>query len=58
MKKLVMTLEIKDDQDSQEVFTAGVNLATLMAGRNKALFEPYIGVEVRDEPKTHSVEVG
>ena len=57
MHKLILTLEIKENQDSQQVFTAGTKLATLIAGHDD-MFEPYVGVEVRDEPKTHSVEEG
>jgi hypothetical protein len=58
MKKLILTFEVLNWVDKQTAFYHGIELAqAAMDAMGEEIVNPFVGIEVKDERRTHVVEV-
>jgi hypothetical protein len=58
MKKLILTFEVLNGVDKQTAFNHGIELAQVaMDAMGEEIVNPFVGIEVKDERRTHAVEV-
>lgn len=58
MKKLILTFDVLNGVSDQTAFGHAIKLATLaMKGVRVDIVNPTVGIEVKEERRTHVVEV-
>ena len=59
MKKLILTFEVLNGIDDQTAFDHAIKLAqAAQDSMNTNIINTFVGIEVKDEKRTHAVEVG
>ncbi len=58
MKKLILTFDVLNGVDDRTAFGHGIKLATVaMEALRVEIVNPTVGIEVKEERRTHAVEV-
>jgi len=58
MNKLILTFEILNGISHEVAFSQGVEMARVaMQGMNTQIINPMVGIEIKNERRTHAVEV-
>jgi len=58
MNKLILTFEILNGVSHEVAFAQGVEMARLsMQGMDTRVINPMVGIEIKNERRTHAVEV-
>jgi hypothetical protein len=58
MKKLILTFEVLNGVDKQTAFNHGIALAqAAMDALGEEIVNPFVDIEVKEERRTHAVEV-